>query len=162
MARELRRTIIAVLLGVALFLGSYLVLDLGPLSDPERAELFEYSVAAPVILDLCAERSPGDPATFRQASAVAAGVLRPARDRSAAGLIAVPPGTTLVSELDRLAPEMAARVRTTLGDGLGPAQWQRVCGDMLADFRSAEAGWAQLQQKFPRQLRKLDLARPPG
>lgn len=159
--RGLRRTITAVVIGVGLFVVSWLVLDLDPLSNQERTELFEYAVGVPVILEVCAERAHGDPVALRRAALVAAGLLHEARDRSAKGLIAVPSGTTRSAELERLDPEMVERVRARFGEGsVGAAQWQLMCTELMADFRSPDTGWAQLQRRFPRQLQKLDLSPP--
>lgn len=159
--RELRRTLWAVVIGVALFLVTYLVFDLGSTSKPERSKLFEYTIAAPVLLEMCAEQSYGDPSELRKAARLADDLLREARERSAAGLITVPRGSTMATELARLSPELTAAARARLGDtAYGPSQWRSVCAELLNDFRSVTGGWARLQASFPQQVRELGLKRP--
>jgi hypothetical protein len=158
--RGLRNTLLAVAIGTALFLGSWFVLDLQPLSRQERSELFQFTVAVPALLDLCAERAAADQADFRRASLRTAALFREALDRSAAGLIDVPSGSTMSAELDRLTADALEQARSEIGAAQGEPQWRALCTGLLAEFRTAEGAWARLEQKYGRQLRKLDLSRP--
>jgi len=155
----LRNTLLAVAIAVALFLASWFALDLQPLSERERSELLEYTVLVPALLELCAERADADASELRRASARTANLFQTARDRSAAGLIAVPAGSTMAAELDRRTVDAATHAREEFGPTRSPAQWRELCAALLADFRSEETAWARLQEKYPRQLRKLDVTR---
>jgi hypothetical protein len=155
----LRNTLLAVAIGVALFLASWFVLDLQPLSERERAEVLEYTVLVPALLELCAERAEGDASELRRASLRTADLFQKARDRSAVGLIAVPPGSTMAAELDRRSVDAAKHARDEFGPMRSPAQWREVCAALLADFRSEDTAWARLQEKYGNQLRKLDVTR---
>jgi hypothetical protein len=159
--REFRKTLYSVAIGVGLFIASYLLLDGEPLSDQERAELFQYTTTVPVFLDVCAERGLGDPTILRKASVRATAFLQDARDRSAVGLIVVPPGSTLSAELERRLPELVDVIHRALGEsGMSAVQWQRECTQHLADAESADTTWARLERQFPHQLSKLGLSRP--
>ena len=155
----LRHTLFAVVIGAGLFLGSWFFLDLQPLSDQERKDLFEFTVAVPMLLDLCADRAYGDPSSLRRASAQTAELFRTARDRSAAGLVPVPAGSTMAAELDRLSVDAVEHAREAFGPARSAADWRALCTGLQTEFRSEDTAWAWLQEKFPRQLRKLDLSR---
>ena len=80
-------------------------------------------------------------------------------DGTSTGLIAVPAGSTMAAELDRRTVDAANHAREEFGPTRSPAQWRELCAALLADFRSEETAWARLQEKYPRQLRKLDVTR---
>src|SRR4051812_7738591 len=150
--RGLRNTLLAVASGVALFLASWYVLDLQPLSRQERAELFQFTVAVPALLDLCADRAAADQTEFGRASLRMTALFREARDRSAAGLIDVPSGSTMTAELDRLVAEAVQHAREEAGAARSVSEWRTLCAGLLIDFGSDDGAWARLQEKYARQL----------
>src|SRR5262249_443312 len=99
-------------------------LDMGPLSNQERSELLEFTVAAPVLLELCAERAFADPSKLHEASRRTAALFREARDRSAVGVINVPSGSTMAAELDRFTAEAITHARDQIGSSQNPTQWR--------------------------------------
>lgn len=156
--REFRSMLYAVVIAIALFMASYLLLDLEPVSKQERAELFQFTAMVPVFLEMCAERLHGDPEALRRASLRATAFLQAARDRSAEGLIAVPPGTSMDVELEQRAPAIAEAVRQVFIDAaLTVTQWQRQCAEYLADVETPATTGALLARRFPNQVRKLGL-----
>jgi hypothetical protein len=159
-SRDFRSMLYAVPIGVGMFLITYWVLDLGAVSKQDRAALFQFTIAAPVILEVCAERGYGDPSDLRRAAQLAPGFLREARDRSAEGLIPVPRGSTVAAEVERRLPELTAAARQEFDDPARSLPLSRqVCTALQVDLLWEQGAWARLEAMFPRQLRELGLSR---
>jgi hypothetical protein len=141
--RHLWRAVAVVLaLGVLVELVTYA----WPLSETERAELFIYATATPVLLVECANPKTGREWQARAllAAARAAHFLQQARDRTAT-------------------PEWEAQIQRNFPHvpDYDDRRWLGVCSGLLEAFDSDRAATRTLESRFSRHFRKLGLYIPP-